>query len=157
MLYAICYMTELTLHNLTVNKKSKKNPKRVGRGNASGHGTYSTRGLKGQKSRSGGSKGLRRWALVLQLKSKPKIGGFRSLRPKLAAVNISRLESNFAAGEIVNAKKLIEKNLIKSAKTGVKILGDGRLTKKLTVFADSFSKPAKEAIIKAGGQAQETR
>ncbi|OGY46960.1 MAG: 50S ribosomal protein L15 [Candidatus Buchananbacteria bacterium RIFCSPHIGHO2_02_FULL_45_11b] len=150
-------MSELTLHNLTINKKSRKNPKRLGRGNASGHGTYSTRGQKGQKARSGGSKGLRRWALVQQLRSKPKIGGFRSLRPKSATVNVSQLESNFAAGEIVNAKKLIEKNLIKSAKTGIKILGEGRLTKKLTVFADSFSKSAESAIIKAGGKAQKTR
>ena len=109
-------MSELTLHNLTINKKSRKNPKRLGRGNASGHGTYSTRGQKGQKARSGGSKGLRRWALVQQLRSKPKIGGFR-----------------------------------------IKILGEGRLTKKLTVFADSFSKSAESAIIKAGGKAQKTR
>ncbi|MFA6254919.1 MAG: hypothetical protein WC675_02675 [Patescibacteria group bacterium] len=53
-------MSELTLHNLKVNKKARKKSKRVGRGNASGHGTYSTRGLKGQKSRSGGKGGLKR-------------------------------------------------------------------------------------------------
>jgi len=145
-------MAELTLHNLKINKKSKKNPKRVGRGNASGHGTYSGRGLKGQRSRSGGKSGLKRRGLSQLLKSKPKLGGFKSLSPKMETVNINQLERNFENGEIVNAKKLIAKNLIKDNKTGVKILGEGKLNKKLTIIADSFSESAKEAIIKAGGQ-----
>lgn len=147
-------MEELTLANLRVNKKAKKKAKRVGRGNASGHGTYSTRGLKGQRARSGGRSGLKRRGLRQLLRNKPKIGGFRSPYPKMVTVNLDQLESNFGAGEIVNAQKLINKYLIKSAKTGVKILGDGKLTKKLEVIADGFSKSAKEAIIKAGGRVQ---
>jgi len=147
-------MSELTLHNLKVNKKARKKSKRVGRGNASGHGTYSTRGLKGQKSRSGGKGGLKRRGLKQLLRNKPKIGGFRSLKPKMVIVNLDQLESSFEAGELINAKKLIAKNLIKTAKTGVKILGDGKLTKKFTVSADSFSESAKKAIIEAGGQVQ---
>ncbi len=147
-------MSELTLHNLKVNRKARKKPKRVGRGNASGHGTYSTRGLKGQRSRSGGKSGLKRRGLKQLLRNKPKIGGFKSLKPKKVIVNLDQLESSFESGELVNAKKLIAKNLIKTAKTGVKILGDGKLTKKFTVFADSFSESAKKAIIEAGGQIQ---
>lgn len=147
-------MSELTLNNLKINKKAKKSPKRVGRGNASGHGTYSTRGLKGQRSRSGGKRGLQRFAMALKLRSKPKIGGFKSLYLKYDIVNLDQLEANFENGEIVNVTKLIAKNLIKSAKNGVKILGKGQLSKKLTVSAHAFSETAKEAIIKAGGKIQ---
>lgn len=150
-------MTELSLHNLKINKKAKKRAKRVGRGNASGHGTYSTRGLKGQRSRSGGKKGLKKLALKKQLASKPKLGGFNSLRPKMITVNVAELEKNFNAGELVNPAKLLEKGLIRRIKPGVKILGDGKLTKKLNVFAHDFSESAKQAIIKAGGSAQGMR
>ncbi len=150
-------MTDLALHNLKIAQGSRKKTKRVGRGNASGHGTYSTRGLKGQKSRSGGKGGLKRKGLMQLLKSKPKIGGFKSLKPKMVTVNLRQLEENFEAGELVNAKKLIAKNLIKDNRTGVKILADGKLTKKLTVAADSFSKSAKKAIMEVGGQVQLTK
>lgn len=144
-------MAELTLHNLKINKAAKKKAKRVGRGNASGHGTYSGRGLKGQKSRSGGKSGLKRRGLRQLLRNKPKIGGFKSLRSKLAVVNLDDLEKNFEAGELINDKKLLAKNLIKTNKFGVKILGEGKLTKKLIVIADSFSESAKKGIIEAGG------
>jgi len=149
-------MSELTLHNLQVNRKAIKKSKRVGRGNASGHGTYSTRGLKGQKSRSGGKGGLKRRGLKQLLRNKPKIGGFKSLKPKMVIVNLDQLEKSFESGELINTKKLIAKNLIKTAKPGVKILGEGKLTKKFTVIADGFSESAKKAIIEAGGQAQLT-
>src|SRR3989338_10160525 len=98
-------MVELTLDNLKINFGAKKKRKRVGRGNASGHGTYSGRGLKGQRARSGGKKGLKLRGLKQLLKNKPKIGGFRSLKPKMAVVNLSDLENNFSAGEIINAAK----------------------------------------------------
>lgn len=144
-------MAELTLHNLKVDRRAKHKPKRVGRGNASGHGTYSGRGLKGQKSRSGGKGGLKRRGLRQLLRNKPKIGGFKSLKPKMKTVNIDQLDKAFEAGEIVTSKKLLAKNLIKDNKSGVKVLGQGKLTKKLTVVADSFSESAKKAIIEAGG------
>ena len=147
-------MSELTLHNLKVEKGAKKRPQRVGRGNASGRGTYSGRGLKGQRSRSGGKRGLKRKGLRQLLRNKPKIGGFKSLKPKMETVNLEQLEKSFEVGEVVNAKKLIAKNLISPAKKGVKILGNGKLTKRLTVIADSFSESAKKAIIKAGGKAE---
>lgn len=150
-------MVELSLHNLKVNKKAKRKPKRRGRGNASGHGTYSGRGLKGQKARSGGKGGLKRRGLRQLLRNKPKIGGFKSLKPKRETVNLNQLDLAFEAGEVVNSKKLLVKNLIKDSKTGVKILGDGRLTKKLNVFADSFSETAKKAIMELGGSVKVTR
>lgn len=144
---------ELGLQNLKVNKKAKSAKKRLGRGNASGHGTYSGKGLKGQKSRSGGKRGLTRRSVKQLLLNKPKIGGFKSLKPKSETVNISLLEKFFAAGDMVDAKKLISKKMIKSRPVGLKILGQGKLTKKMTVVADNFSKTAKQAIIEAGGEA----
>ena len=144
-------MAELTLHNLKINKKAKKKTKRVGRGNASGHGTYSGRGLKGQKARAGGKGGLKRRGLKQLLRNKPKLGGFKSLKPKMAIVDLDQLENNFETGEIINAKKLFAKKLIKTVKNGVKILGSGKITKKLSVTADDFSESAKKAIIESGG------
>ncbi len=147
-------MTELRLHDLKNNKNVNHKKRRVGRGNASGRGTYSSRGLKGQRSRSGGKRGLKRRGLINLLRNKPKIGGFKSLKPKMVTVNLDKLDTCFNEGELVNAKKLIAKNIIRSAKSGLKILGDGKLNKKLTVYADGFSESAKKAIIEAGGQAQ---
>jgi len=145
----------LGLNNLKVSKGSKKTRKRLGRGNSSGAGNYSGRGQKGQRARSGGKGGLKlRGLKELLLRSKPKIGGFKSLKPKMAIVNISQLEESFEPGVIIDGKKLIASNLIKSTKTGVKILGDGKVTKKFTVIADAFSKTAKEAILKVGGKAE---
>lgn len=144
-------MAELTLNNLKIDSRAQRNRKRRGRGNASGHGTYSGRGSKGQKARSGGKKGLKRRGLANLLRSKPKLGGFISHYAKPATVNLDGLQQNFENGEVVNAKKLISKNLIKDNRKGVKILGDGKLTKKLTVVADGFSESAKKAIIDRGG------
>lgn len=142
-------MSELNLHSLSVNKRKKS--RRVGRGNASGTGTYSGRGLKGQRSRSGGKGGLKLRGLKQMLKSKPKMGGFKSLTPKLETVNLETLEKHFGAGELVDVKKLLAKKLVKTQKNGLKILGNGKITKKLTVKANSFSESAKKAIIEAGG------
>ena len=145
---------ELNLNNLQIAKGSKRKKKRVGRGNASGSGTYSGRGQKGQRSRSGGKGGLKRRGLRQLLKSKPKLGGFKSLKPKMANVNINELEKMFTTGEVVDFKKLVAKKMTTYSKSGLKILGDGQLTKKLTVIADAFSESAKKAIIKAGGTAE---
>ncbi len=143
----------LTLHTLKPAKGSKKKRKRVGRGNASGHGTYSTRGQKGQRSRSGGRNKLKIKGLKSLLQSIPKQRGFHSLYPKLAVVNLKDLEKSFNEGELITPKKLETKGLIRTAKNGVKILSDGVLTKKFRVQADSFSKGAEEKIKKAGGEA----
>ncbi|MBN1778973.1 MAG: 50S ribosomal protein L15 [Candidatus Buchananbacteria bacterium] len=143
----------LGLHNLKKTKGSTKTVKRLGRGNASS-GNFSGRGNKGQRSRAGGKGGLKRKGLQGMLRNKPKIDGFKSLKSKKETINLGQLENSFTTGELVNAKKMMQKNLIKTVAFGVKVLGDGKLTKKLTVIADAFSDTAKEAIVKAGGQAQ---
>lgn len=146
-------MTELNLHNLKISKKKKA--KRVGRGNSSGSGTYSGRGLKGQRARSGGKGGLKRKGLVQTLKSKPKLGGFKSLKEKPAIINLDTLENFFEEGEAVDINKVFNKGLIKTKKNGLKVLGSGSLTKKFTVKADNFSESAKKAIMDAGGKIEE--
>ncbi|MEK7580321.1 MAG: 50S ribosomal protein L15 [Patescibacteria group bacterium] len=141
----------LSLHTLTA-KKKKKHIKRVGRGNASGHGTYSGRGLKGQKARSGGKKGREMKGLRAGMKQIPKLGGFKSLKPTFKAINLSLLENNFSEGDIVNLRSLRERKLIKNRDNFVKILGEGKLTKKLIVEIKNFSQTAKKAIEDCGGE-----
>jgi len=147
-------MSELSLHNLKPQPGSRKKSVRVGRGNSSGVGTYSGRGLKGQRSRSGGKGGLKLLGLKNLLRNKPKIGGFKSLKPKDIPVTLAQLQKNFNDGEIVNVAKLRAKSLIPRGKVTIKILSTGELTKKLTVVSHGFSESAKLAIEKAGGKAQ---
>ena len=131
---------------------SKKNRKRVGRGNASGHGTYSTRGLKGQKSRSGVSN-LKRLGMRQILLRTPKKRGFRSLAPKNAVINLSTLNLHFHDNAEVDKKTLFNKKLISDQEAGVKILGSGVLkVKNLKLNGLKISASAKEQIEKMGGQ-----
>lgn len=143
-------MSELSLNNLKA--KSHKRSKRLGRGSGSGAGDYSGRGIKGQKARSGGKGGLKRRGLKQLLRNKPKIGGFKSQKPKLETINLDVLEKNFDSGAKVDTKKLFSLGLIKTKKNGVKVLGTGKLTKKLDLNLNSFSDSAKKAIVEAGGQ-----
>lgn len=142
------------LHNL-VKSRAKKKIKRIGRGDSSGHGTYAGRGLKGQRSRSGGRQGLFRRGLTATLKGIPKKRGFKSLSPKMAVVNLNELNNSFKEGEKVTFDILLRRKIVRYSSAGLKILGEGKLTKKLQVSADAFSKTAKEAIVKAGGEAKE--
>lgn len=142
----------LTLHNLKKFSKSTKKRKRVGRGNASGHGTYATRGMKGQRSRTGGRKGLLKKGFKVTLQRLPKNKGQKSFKTVREIINLDDLEKNFANGFFCQIKDYYEKGLIKDLVCRVKILGDGQLTKKLKVAAHNFSKKAKAAIIKAGGE-----
>ena len=112
----------LRLDNLKPGKGSVKKEKRVGRGNASGHGTYSGRGQKGQKSRAGVG-GLKRLGMKSSLLQIPKVRGFKSKKPKNQPVNLSDLNINFKDGAEINPKTLLGKGLIKDAKFPVKILG----------------------------------
>lgn len=120
----------LSLNTIKKTKGSAKKNKRVGRGNASGHGTYSTRGQKGQKSRSGVS-GLKRLGMKKQLLQIPKSRGFRSLNPKNQVVSIKAINKNFKDSETVNPLVLFEKKLISSSSLPVKILGKEKLTVKV--------------------------
>jgi len=142
----------LGLHNIAPAKGARKRKKRVGRGNASGHGTYSTKGLKGQKARASGGMKLR--GLKARMQKIPKLRGFKSMYDKLAVVNIGDLEKKFNNNEVIDAKKLMVAGLIIDNRHGIKVLGEGKLTKSLTVKADQFSATAKEAILKAGGKAE---
>ena len=123
----------LSLHTIKPAKGATKKRKRVGRGNASGHGTYSTRGLKGQKSRSGVSN-LKRLGMRMTLMRTPKKRGFKSLKPKDQVLNLIDINENFKDGDTISPKILLKKGLIDTIKTGVKILGNGDLTLKNLKF-----------------------
>ena len=146
----------MQLKDLRPAEGSKKSRKRVGRGNSSGHGTTAGRGTKGQLSRSGGGKGAGfeggQQPLAMRL---PKLPGFTNhSRVEYAPVNVARLESLFADGDTVDAESLMAKGVIKHDYIPVKVLGDGELTKKLTVKVDKVSASAKAKIEAAGGKVE---
>ncbi|MEA3272129.1 MAG: 50S ribosomal protein L15 [Patescibacteria group bacterium] len=141
----------LALHTIKPAKGSKRNKKRVGRGNASGHGTYSTRGLKGQRSRSGGKGGLKYKGMKQMLLSVPKKRGFKSLKPKPEVLNINDLDAKFNDNAKITPKTLRESGLISKIDKGVKILGKGETEKKFTIIGCDVSKSAREKIEKSGG------
>ena len=135
--------------------KSLKKKKRVGRGDGSGHGTTSGRGTKGQLSRSGGKTriGFEGGQMPLQRRV-PHLKGFKNLRKKVFnIVNVGDLE-NFKEGATIDYKLLDEKGLIMKKDSPLKVLGNGELSKKLTVKANAFSGSASEKIEKAGGKAE---
>ncbi|SRR6056297_945616 len=142
----------LKLSNLQPKKGSKSSKKRVGRGNGSGYGTYAGRGMNGQRSRSGGKKGLKLKGLRSILKRIPKKRGFKSIHKKPAIVNIETLQNKFKSGDKVNLETLKEKGILSKKDKRVKILGKGKLKKKLTVKANAFSNTAQEKIKKADGK-----
>jgi len=143
----------MQLNDLFPAPGSRKKRKRVGRGNASGHGTTAGRGDKGQNSRSGGGKGpgFEGGQNPMHMRM-PKLGGFKNRnRVEYAVVNVGRLEDLFGAGETVDVDSLFEQGVIKAKTVPVKILGDGELTKSLTVKVDRISGPARVKIEAAGG------
>lgn len=136
-----------------LSSKNYKKRKRVGRGNSSGHGTYSGRGVKGQNARTGGGvrPGFEGGQMPLARRL-PKLRGFRSpCATKYQVVNLDLLEKKYADNEIVDIVSLTEKGIIKDKNKPIKILGDGELKKKLTVKVDKISAGAEEKIKKAGG------
>jgi large subunit ribosomal protein L15 len=139
----------MQLHELN-RKTPNKRAKRVGRGG--GRGKTSGRGTKGQKARAGHSIMP---AIREQLKKSPKlrgrgIGGLRSIQDKPAVINIAQLEKFFSAGDTVNPKILGERGAVRTG-LKVKILGDGEITKKLTIAGCLVSASARAKIEKAGG------
>ena len=145
----------LSLSNLYPSIGSKKNKKRIGRGNASGTGTYAGRGLKGQRSRSGGKGGLKLRGLKAMMLSTPKLDGFKSHKPKNQVVKLSQLDKEYNTGDIVSVVSLVEKKIIKSAKLPVKILDDAEFSKKLTIEKCSLSQAARAKVEAAGGEIKE--
>lgn len=132
----------------------RQNRNRVGRGPGSGNGKTSARGQKGQNSRSGGGVRLGfeggQTPLARRL---PKRGFTNFNRKEYAIVNVEAL-NKFENGTVVTPALLIETGLVKKELCGVKILGEGKLEKSLTVQAAKFSASAKEAIENAGGKAE---
>ena len=130
---------------------AKKAPKRVGRGCGSGIGKTSARGQKGQKSRSGGGvrPGFEGGQMPLARRL-PKRGFTNIFAKEYAQVNVSSLNV-FEDGTVVDAALLREKRIIRKMCDGLKVLGNGELTKKLTIKADKFTKSAEEKIVAAGG------
>lgn len=124
----------------------------MGRGNASGHGTSSTRGGKGQTARSGGSRGTARRGFKFQLQSTPKLRGFTSLANRPAEVYLSDLEKTFQNGDTVNLASLKEKKLVSVNTLSAKILSTGDIAKKLVVEGLKLTASAAEKIKAAGGE-----
>lgn len=141
----------LSLHTIKPAKGSKRSKKRVGRGNASGHGSYSTRGIKGQKARSGGRGGLKYKGMKAMLLSIPKKRGFKSMRKKSEILNINDLDKKFEDNTRITLKVLQKSGMISKIKNGVKILGDGETKKKFVISGCDVSKSAREKIEGAGG------
>ncbi|TAL20601.1 50S ribosomal protein L15 [Patescibacteria group bacterium] len=140
-----------TLHTIAAAPGSRRKKKRLGRGNASGHGTYSTRGMKGQRARSGGRRGLKKKGMKRLLASLPKIGGFRSLKIKPESVTLAALAGHFRDGEEVTLNALKRRGLVSARARGAKIIGGAELKKKLIVRGLAASAGAKSAIEGAGG------
>jgi large subunit ribosomal protein L15 len=132
---------------------SNKKSKRVGRGDGSGHGKTSCRGHKGQGARSGGGTrpGFEGGQMPLQRRL-PKRGFHNPFKVTMAVVNLGQLEA-FPAGSEVTPESLAERGLVRS-KSRLKILGDGSLSKALTVRAHKFSAKAKERIEASGGKVE---
>ena len=145
----------MKLHELKPNIGSVKNRKRVGRGVGSGTGKTSGKGHKGQNARSGG--GVRPGFEGGQnplFKRIPKRGFSNALfKKEYAIINLDDL-NNFNDGDVVTIELLIETGIIKKELSGLKVLGNGKLEKKLTVKARKFSKSAKDEIIKLGGKVE---
>lgn len=143
------------LGNIRVPAGSRKNRKRVARGEGSGRGATSGRGNKGQQSRSGGSKGAGfEGGQTPIYRRLPKLGGFTNIhRTKRAAINLRAL-SVFKTGETVDRVSLRAKGLIRQSIEEIRILSNGEITVALKIVASHFSQKAKEKILAAGGTAE---
>ncbi len=143
----------LSLHTIKPGRGSARRKKRIGRGNASGHGSYSTRGIKGQRSRTGGSNKLKRLGFKQILAATPKNRGFKSDKLKNQVVNIKDLNGNFSNGAKINAASLSKAGLAKTDNGKIKILGQGELTLKNLEFKGvRVSESAKTQIEKMSGK-----
>ena len=145
----------MELHDLHPAPGAKKSRKRIGRGPGSGQGKTAGKGHKGQKSRSGYSRryGFEGGQMPL-VRRLPKRGFFNIFKVEFQVVNLRDLDRVFADGETVSVETLVEKGLVRGGKKPVKVLGEGELTKKLTVQVQKFSASARAGIEKAGGRCE---
>ena len=147
----------MKLHELSPVPGSNKKSFRVGRGPGSGNGKTSGRGHKGLKARSGGHvrPGFEGGQMPFHMRS-PKRGFNNIFATKYAYVNVGDL-NRFEDGAVVDAAAIVEAGLVKKTLDGIKVLGKGDLTKKLTVNAAAFSASAKQKIEQAGGKTAEVK
>ena len=145
----------MNLHDLSPMEGSTKARKRIGRGPASGQGKTAGKGHKGQKARSGGTirAGFEGGQTPLQRRV-PKRGFTNIFRTEYATVNVADLEARFEDGAVVDVDAIVASGLLKKTLDGVKVLGNGEITKKLDVKVNAFSQTAKAKIEAAGGKAE---
>ena len=145
----------MLLSELRPAEGSRSDKFRTGRGHGSGNGKTAGKGHKGQNARSGGGvrPGFEGGQMPLYRRIPKR--GFKCINTKdIVAINISLLNDRFEDGEVVNAEALMNKGIVSHVRDGVKILGNGEITKKLTVKVNYFSASAKEKIEAAGGKAE---
>ena len=143
----------MKLNELSPAAGSVKEAYRKGRGHGSGNGKTAGRGHKGQKARSGSKKNGFEGGQMPLARRLPKRGFTNIFAKPLEIINLSAL-NKFEDGEIVTAEALLAKGILSKCEYGVKVLGNGKVTKKVTVQAAAFSQAAKEAIEAAGGKAE---
>ena len=151
-------LTQMTMQNHTLSTDGSKTRKRkrIGRGDASGNGSFSGKGMKGQKSRSGGGvrPGFEGGQLPL-IKRLPSLRGFTNIfKTQYHAVNLDTILKVYPDGGEVSLETLVEKRVLKDHKLPLKVLGRGEINVNLTVSAHKFTKSAKEKIETAGGTIQ---
>lgn len=145
----------MKLHELKPAEGSTRVRRRVGRGIGSGMGKQSTRGAKGQNARTGGGvrPGFEGGQMPLQRRV-PKRGFNNIFAKNVVAINLSTLNRKFENGATVDVEALVNAGVIKNGFDAVKVLGNGKIDKKLTVKVSAFSESAKAAIEAAGGKAE---
>ena len=141
----------MKLHELSPVPGSNKDVFRKGRGHGSGNGKTAGKGHKGQKARSGAKQPGFEGGQMPLARRVPKRGFVNIFATHYATVNVSDLEK-FEDGAVVDAQALLDAGILKKTLDGVKVLGNGEITKKLTVRASAFSASAKEKIVAAGGK-----
>ncbi len=144
----------MKLHELSPVEGSKKAAKRIGRGHGSGQGKTAGKGHKGQKARAGRGMriGFEGGQMPLQRRL-PKRGFNNIFAKNIVSINVGALDK-FSDGTVVDIKALVEAGIVKNSFDGVKVLGNGNITKKLTVKVTAFSESAKAKIEAAGGKAE---
>lgn len=145
----------MKLHELAPAQGSKKEVKRIGRGAGSGQGKTAGKGHKGQKARAGRGMrpGFEGGQMPLQRRI-PKRGFVNIFGKEMATVNVAQLDAKFEDGATVDTAALIAAGLIKKELDGVKVLGNGEISKKLDIKVNAYSESAKSKIEAAGGKAE---
>jgi len=142
----------LYLHTIKPHSGAKKKKRQVGRGGK--RGTYSGRGLKGQKARSGGRRGIKRRSMRQLIEQTHKLPGFKSINKKPVVVNLDQLNLSFKKGGNITPSVLRKVGLVDKIKTGVKILGNGDIKTKFVIKDCQVSKSARKKIEEAGGKVE---